>query len=107
MQLKILYNLPAFPVLNASSAVCKIKAGYDLKEGSSVEQVKKSKTPTLFIHGDRDLFVPFKMLDEIYEVANCEKEKLVIEGAAHAEAVVVNPNLYWKTIDEFIAKNTN
>ena len=36
-----------------------------------------------------------------------EKEKLVIEGAAHAEAVSLNPNLYWKTIDEFIQKNTN
>lgn len=107
MQLKILYNLPAFPVLNASSTVCKIKAGYNLKEGSSMEQVKKSKTPTLFIHGDRDTFVPFEMLDEIYNAANCEKEKLVIKGAAHAEAVSVNPDLYWKTIDEFIQKNTN
>lgn len=107
MQLKILYNLPAFPVLNASSTVCKIKAGYNLKEGSSVEQVKKSKTPTLFIHGDKDSFVPFQMLDEIYEAANFEKEKLVIEGAAHAEAVSVNPKLYWETIDEFIQKNTN
>ena len=30
MQLKILYNLPAFPVLNASSTVAKIKAGYKI-----------------------------------------------------------------------------
>ena len=102
MQLKVLYNLPAFPVLNAASAVCKIKAGYMLEEGSAVEQVKKSKTPTLFIHGDQDRFVPFEMLDVLYDAANCEKQKLVVEGAAHAESVGVNPKLYWETVDEFI-----
>jgi fermentation-respiration switch protein FrsA (DUF1100 family) len=105
MQLKGLYNLPAFPVLNAASSVCKIKAGYKVEEGSSVEQVKKSKTPTLFIHGELDSFVPFEMLDKVYESANCKKEKLVIEGAAHAEASSINPELYWKTIDRFIKEN--
>lgn len=105
MQLKLLYNLPTFPVLNAASFVCNIKAGYKIEEGSSVEQVKKSKTPTLFIHGDQDKFVPFKMLDKVYEAANCKKEKLVIEGAAHAEAVSINPELYWKTMDTFIQEN--
>ena len=44
MRLKILYNLPAFPALNAASAVCKIiRAGYILEEGSCVEQVKNQK----------------------------------------------------------------
>lgn len=104
MQLKVLFNLPEFPILNAASTVCKIRAGYMLEEGSAVEQVKKSKTPTLFIHGDLDTFVPFEMLDKVYQAASCEKEKLVIKGAAHAEASGVNPNLYWKTVDEFIEK---
>ena len=104
MQLKVLFNLPEFPVLNAASAVCKIRAGYMLEEGSAVEQVRKSKTPTLFIHGDLDSFVPFEMLDIVYQAASCEKERLVIKGAAHAEASSVNPNLYWETIDEFIEK---
>jgi fermentation-respiration switch protein FrsA (DUF1100 family) len=98
MQLKQLYNLPTFPVLNAASAVCKIKAGYMLEEGSCIKQVKKSKTPTLFIHGNLDKFVPFDMLEKVYEAANCKKQKLVIEGAAHAESASVNPELYWKTM---------
>lgn len=105
MQLKSLYNLPTFPVLNAASMVCQMRAGYKIEEGSAIEQVKKSKTPTLFIHGDQDKFVPFEMLDKVYEVANCKKQKLVIEGAKHAEAVSINPELYWKTIDTFIEEN--
>ena len=105
MQLEVLYGLPTFPILNAASAVCKIKAGYKIEQGSCIEQVKKSKTPTLFIHGDQDSFVPFEMLDKVYEAANCNKEKLVIKGAAHAEAAGVNSELYWKTIDSFIGEN--
>jgi len=105
VQLDVLFKLPAFPVLNAASAVCKIRAGYMLEEGTAIEQVKKSKTPTLFIHGKEDKFVPFEMLDKVYQAANCEKEKLIIEGAAHAEASWTNPELYWKTVNEFINKN--
>ena len=107
VQLKVLYNLPTFPVLNAASEVCKIKAGYSFKEGSAIEQVKNSKTPTLFIHGDKDAFVPFEMLDEVYQSASCEKEKLIIKGAAHAESVSVNPTLYWGTIERFIEQYIN
>ena len=103
-KLKQLFKLPEFPVLYAANTVCKLKAGYSFKEVSSIEQVKKSKTPTLFIHGDADDFVPFKMLDEVYEVASCEKEKFVAKGASHAEAWSVNTPLYWKTIDNFIQK---
>ena len=107
MQLKLLYNLPTFPALDAASAVCKVRAGYMLEEGSSVEQVKKSKTPTLFIHGDQDRFVPFEMLDVVYESATCEKQKLVIQGATHAQSSAINSQLYWKTINGFIEKYIN
>ena len=103
-QLKVLFNLPEFPVLNAASTVCSIRAKYTMKEASALEQVKKSKTPTLFIHGSADDFVPYSMLDVVYEAASCEKEKLIIEGAGHGLSSTVNPELYWNTIDEFIAK---
>jgi fermentation-respiration switch protein FrsA (DUF1100 family) len=103
-QLKDLFNLPTFPALNAANLVTRMRAGYEFKEASSVEQVKKSKTPTLFIHGDQDTFVPYTMLDEVYNAANCEKEKLVIEGAEHAESVNINATLYWSTVKSFIEK---
>lgn len=42
------------------------------------------------------------MLDELYDASTTEKEKLVIEGAGHAKASKVNPNLYWSTITNFL-----
>ena len=106
-QLKELFNLDAFPFMHVSSIVTKIRAGYWLNEASAIEQVEKSKTPILYIHGDKDDFVPFYMMDELYDNTKSEKEKLVVEGAAHAKSSTVNPDLYWSTIENFINKYVN
>lgn len=103
-QLKQLFKLPTFPALDAANSYCKYKAHYDLKESSSIEQLKKAKVPVLFIHGDKDDFVPFKMMNDEFNATNSPKEKLIVEGAGHGLAATVNPELYWKKIDEFIDK---
>lgn len=104
-QLNVLYSLHSFPIMNASSAVTKLKAGYTLKEASALKQVAKSKTPILFIHGDKDDFVPYSMMGELYNATTSPKEKLTIEGAGHAKAAKINPELYWYTIENFIDKH--
>lgn len=101
-KLESMYSLPAFPVMNASSIIAKFKAGYGLKEASTLKQVSKSKTPILFIHGDQDNFVPYRMMDELYNATSSDKEKLTIKGARHAKSSKVNPDLYWSTIESFI-----
>lgn len=95
--------LPDFPVVDSASVVCEIRGGYSFRDASCVKAVKKSDTPTLFIHGSKDTYVPFYMLDTLYKNAKCEKERLVIEGAGHADARETNPELYWSTISEFIS----
>lgn len=106
-QLEALFGLKEFPIMNVSNIVTQIRAGYSLKEASAIEQVAKSKTPILFIHGDKDDFVPFYMIDELYKNTGSEKEKLVVEGAAHAKSATFNPTLYWSTVERFINKYSN
>lgn len=96
--------VPFFPVVDCASAVCQLFGGYDLKKASCVEAVKKSNTPTLFIHGSEDTYVPFAMLDTLYENAACEKERLVIEGAEHAASERTDKALYWSSIEAFLDK---
>lgn len=102
-QLDDQFGLPEFPVIPAANTVTKIRAGYDLYQASALSQVAKSSTPMLFIHGDQDTFVPFEMVNQVYEAAGVEKEKLVIPGAQHGDAVKVNPKLYWETIWNFVS----
>ena len=105
LQLKNVFGLPSFPLLNAASLVCRIRAGYSFREASSVKQLQKAQVPMLFIHGDTDTFVPFSMLDVVYEAcASPEKEKLVVHDAAHGTAADTDPELYWSTVTAFVGK---
>lgn len=103
-QLNQIFGLPSFPVMNFASLVTKVRAGYTLEEASAVEQLKKAKVPILFIHGTEDTFVPYAMLDEVYEAAASEKEKFVVEGAGHGMAAAVAGEAYWDRVFDFIGK---
>lgn len=96
------FKLHDFPTLYSASTVNKIYSGFNFKEASAIEQLKKSKTPTIFIHGDKDTFVPYEMLDKVYEAAACEKEKVTIPDSPHARNACKNPELYWNSVIEFI-----
>lgn len=102
IHLRKILHVSSFPMLYITSIMSKIFAGYGFREASTLKQVKKSNTPTLFIHGIEDKFVPYDMLDKIYRVANCKKEKLEINGAKHAKSCEVNPEKYWGSIKKFI-----
>ncbi len=108
-QLDELFGLPTFPVLDAASLVCQVRAGFGFKEASALEQLSHNGSrPMLFIHGEEDTFVPYWMLDKVYHSCCCEeKEMLSVPGAAHGEASSVDPELYWSTVKSFLAKYMN
>ncbi len=106
-QLKKIMGLPPIPIINFMSLITKFRAGYWLGNANALTQLKKSKTPILFIHGDSDTFVPTSMVYENYNAATCPKQKLIVKGAGHVESDTVNPDLYWHTIYNFISKYIN
>lgn len=99
---KARFNLPAFPVLNMFEVVANYRAKYDIKEASALEQVKKASVPILFIHGDNDDFVSEYMCEQLYESANCKKDKLIIHGAGHTESRYKELDIYYSKIFDFI-----
>lgn len=100
-QLKQLFGLPSFPVINFASAVAKVRAGYTLGEADAVRQLKKAKVPILFIHGTEDTFVPYEMLDKVYQAAGSKKEKFAVKGAGHGMAAAVAGDEYWQRVFQF------
>lgn len=106
VQLRDMFGLPTFPVLDAASLVSRMRAGYGFREASAVEQLKKTALPILFIHGEDDDFVPYSMLDVVYGAcASPEKERLSIPGAGHGEASWKDPELYWSTVEAFLDRH--
>lgn len=99
------FSLPTFPVLDISNFMAKIKAGYNFKEASSVEQVKKANQPMLFIHGGKDDFVPVEMVYEVYDACASQKELYIVEEAGHAQSKDYDVKAYWNKVFDFIDKN--
>ena len=101
-QLETYLKVPSYYILNVTNMVTKLKAGYSLKEASALECVKKATVPILYIHGDKDKFVPYSMMDKLYDATISPKEKLTIDGGEHANSDLVSPFLYWLTVEDFL-----
>lgn len=103
-QLKQMFNLPSFPLIPVTSMVTKVRAGYFFGEADTIKQLNKNTRPMLFIHGDKDDFVPYSMLDEVYQATKGPKEKYVVHGAKHAEALSSDPAMYQQKVIAFLKK---
>ena len=79
-----------------------VRAGYDLNLAAPVEAVKRSTTPTLFIHGEADTFIPCSMMHKLFEAASCEKMCMLVPKAEHVKSVVEDPEGYWDKVDSFL-----
>lgn len=106
-QLKNLYKLPSYPFIPMTSLLTKYKAGYSFTEASPVDQVKKSSTPTLFIHGDKDSFVPTDMAYELYQAAASDKALYIVHGAEHAYSYVTDKDEYRRQVTRFLSRYLN
>ena len=100
--IKLYAKLPAFPLLYAVNAASILRGNFDIRKNVPLDAVKRSVTPTVFLHGTADDFVPFEMMDRLYEACAAPKAKQAIEGAGHAESVFKDPARYWETVDGFI-----
>lgn len=96
------HPVPARPLLRTVRLLALKKSGYDLDRAAPEEAVKHSVTPTLFIHGEKDGFIPPSMMPVLYNNAACPKAFLWIPGADHVEGIDIAPETYWKGVEKFL-----
>ena len=63
--------------------ICKKKIHMSPDGYSTIDAMKKCKTPILFIHGSADRFVPIEMTYENYRACASEKRLFVVPFASH------------------------
>ena len=98
-------NLPFKPLVPVISAINHKRAGYDFqKDTDALSAVKKARVPMLFVHGDKDLFVPTKMVYELYDACTSEKELFVVAGADHAKSYHIDKDGYEARVRAMIEK---
>lgn len=101
-QMTRLFRLPTFPILPLASLICKLRAGFSYDEASALRQVTKSRTPTLFIHGRKDKFVPTEMVHRLHAACAAPKELFIVPEAGHGLAFATDPEGYAARVSRFI-----
>ena len=92
--------------IRAVNEVNKKRLGFDFYELNPIESVKNTKIPMMFIHGDSDGLVPSYMVHELYDACtHKDKQILKIDGADHAQSLMVGGERYFSALDGFIDKN--
>lgn len=106
-QMTRMFRLPVFPLLPLASLFCKLRAGFFYGEASALEQVKRSRTPTLFIHGGADTFVPTEMVYRLKDACPAPSELFIVPTAGHAVAFDTDPGGYEARVRRFIDQATS
>ena len=87
-----------FPLVKLSA---KIFGKFNLLETAPEIEIKNSKVPIIFIHGDKDEFVPYQMSIEMHKNSSSSNALLLISGAEHGLAYPENKETYVNGILEF------
>lgn len=90
------------PVLFFANLFSLIFNRHALYGASSVKQLKLNQRPTLFIHGEKDDFVPAGMLEQNYEASAGVKDYMLTPGAKHAQSTDADLAVYQKKISDFL-----
>lgn len=98
------FHTPEHPFMDTFSMFCKLRHGFDLRDGDVTYAMEHAKLPILFIHGKSDHFVPCWMTAESYEKCNGEKDILLVEGAGHGKSFLVDTKAYLDKVDHFFAR---
>ena len=78
---------------------------FNVLETTAADEVKKTKTPILIIHGEGDDFVPAYMSKEVYDSNPDMIERYTFPEAGHGMSFFYDRERYLSIINEFMDKH--
>ncbi len=94
-------HLPANLLYPFVKLGARIYGGFRLESKSATEAMRRCRIPVIFFHGDADDFVPCEMSRVNYEACTAEKRLVLISGAGHGLAYLVDSEGYLQALREF------
>ena len=101
-QLKEQFGLPTFPLLYTTSLLCRLCYGWSFSEASALNEVAKCPYPMLFIHGDKDTFVPTEMVYRLYDAKPEPKALWVVSDTEHAQSYKTHQAEYTVKVHDYL-----
>ncbi|MFD0898007.1 alpha/beta hydrolase [Loigolactobacillus binensis] len=103
-RLRTHYKIPQYPFFPLMALFAKGQAGYSYYQGNILKQLARSHTPTLFIHGGEDGYVPPRAFHVLYKTAPMRKMAYFVPQADHIEAYQVNRARYEAVLRQFLTR---
>lgn len=100
--MKNYYKLPAKLFVPLARRIILRKAGFDINDVNPQDGVINTKKPILFIHGEKDSFVPTFMSRDMYALRHENTRLEIFEGADHAESYKSDKERYLRVVGEFL-----
>lgn len=95
-------HIPKFPLLYFMIPAVKVFAGFGLRAASTVESVKNTSLPILYVHGLADDFVPHEMSLLAYNARPENSTLISVEGAKHGLSYIIDEERCQKAINDFL-----
>jgi hypothetical protein len=70
---------------------------------NSIDKIDKIRMPKLFIHGKKDITVPFKMGEELFDKASNPKFFYSLENVGHNDQIDTGGAEYFQVFERFIS----
>ena len=80
---------------------CRKNIHVGAKSCTTVEALRKTRTPVLLIHGTEDKFVPVRMTYENYQACTAPKRLFIVPGAEHGMSYHLDPSGYRRAVTQF------
>ena len=97
-------HLPPFLIYPFISIGARLFGGFSLNTLGAKDTVKEARVPIIFFHGDNDDFVPSYMSEENYNNCISRKKLVLVKGAGHGLAYIIDEDNYIKEVIDFFNK---
>jgi len=99
------YHLPAFPLLESASLMSFLLTGMRFGDVRPITAIRNLTTPTLFVHGAQDDFIPTQMSVDLARAKQNGLSRLYLApNARHAESYWNNREAYDRVVGEFLTE---
>ncbi|MFY4775886.1 alpha/beta hydrolase [Metabacillus sp. RGM 3146] len=101
-RLKVEFRLPGSLVMPIAKTFLKLRDRYSINDVSPIAVVDRIEHPVLFIHSEKDDYIPYESSRLLYEKKMGAKKIFIAEKGTHAMSYTENREEYQKIINEFL-----
>lgn len=100
--MKTRYRIPGRALIGIAELFSRLFAGFGFRDYSTITALRENKLPVLFVHGERDNFVPVRFTVENYAACASEKKLITVPEAGHGLSYILSTELCQQAVRDLL-----